>query len=309
LSEIAENAADGSVTGMANFESKEVLVTSPQFDRVRRLALSLAGIEIIERHRDLLRRRCRRAGIIDSAGLEALIGAAEAGEESAGQRMISLLTTSFTGFFRNPWHFDAAAEHAVRPIERRGHARLWCAASATGEEPYSLAMALIDVTGREDPPASILATDINSDALALAERGEYDEPALRSLANGQRARFFGESAGARCWRIAQPARSLVEFRLLNLISEAWPLEGPFDVVFCCNLLMYLETRRRCAILERMAALIGPDSLLILDPTEHPGQAAHLFGPSVKGVYTRGPSPHVGRVLSRVHYVGVGMEIL
>ena len=81
-------------------------------------------------------------------------------------------------------------------------------------------------------------------------------------------------------------RRLVEFRALNLASEAWPVEGPFDVIFCRNVLMYLETCHRYAVLERMASLLAPDGLLILDPTEHLGKAGHLFTPAADGVYSR-----------------------
>ena len=115
----------------------------------------------------------------DPGGFEALLHAAEDGDQRAGRQLIGLLTTNFTGFFRHPWHFDIAAEHALRAVHRRGAARLWSAAAATGEEPYSLAMALIDIFRCDNPPVTILATDVDDDALAVARRGEYDERAVR----------------------------------------------------------------------------------------------------------------------------------
>ncbi len=269
-------------------------ISNEQFDRVRRLSLSLAGIELAERHRELLISRCRRIRIDDNAGFDELLTAAEAGDAPARQRLIGLLTTSHTGFFRNAWHFDIAAEHALQAIHHRGKARLWSAAAATGEEPYSLAMALIDAARRDDPPATILATDINFQVLDFAQRGEYGEASLRSLEPGQRARFFSDSAGSGRWRISAAARRLIEFLQLNLNSEVWPVDGPFDVVFCRNLLMYLETRRRSSVLQRMASLIAPDGLLILDPAEHLGEARHLFGPGNNGVYPRPAARHSGR---------------
>ena len=182
-----------------------VMLTNEQFDRTRKLALRLAGIELCDRHRELLSRRSRRLGIRDAAGIEALLGAAEKGDTQANRQLIGLVTTNFTGFFRHPRHFDAAAEHALRAVQRRGRARLWSAAAATGEEPYSIAMALIEVFRREDPPATILATDIDADALAVAKRGEYGDRALKALEPERRKRFFGEAvAGRRCIR---PARA------------------------------------------------------------------------------------------------------
>jgi len=261
------------------------MLTSEQFDRTRKLALRLAGIELCERHRELLASRSRRLRLPHTAGIEGLLSAAEEGDPLASRQLIGLVTTNFTGFFRHPRHFEIAAEHALRAAHRRGQARLWSAAAATGEEPYSIAMALIEVSGCEDPPATILATDIDADVLAAAARGEYGERALKAVEPERRERFFREVvAGCRC--LSPVVRRLVEFRALNLAEVVWPAEGPFDVIFCRNVLMYLEACHRYAVVERLASLLAPDGLLILDPTEYLGKAGHLFTPGADGVYSR-----------------------
>jgi chemotaxis protein methyltransferase CheR len=258
--------------------------------------------------------------MIDPGGFEALLHAAEDGDERAGRQLIGLLTTNFTGFFRHPWHFHIAAEHALRAVHRRGVARLWSAAAATGEEPYSLAMALIELFQCDNPPVSILATDVDAEALAVARRGEYDERGLRPATAGDRSRrrevvqgaathqvrpacaghyeegisglssercahFFVRSEGPR-WSVTPAVRRFVEFRELNLAERSRAVEGPFDVVFCRNVLMYLEASRRHAVLERIASLLTPEGLLMLDPTEHPGPAGSWFRPVADGVYSR-----------------------
>jgi chemotaxis protein methyltransferase CheR len=267
------------------------MLSNQQFDRARRLASSLAGIELLDRHRELVCRRSRRLGILDSAGLDSLLGAAEEGEPSAAQKLLCLLTTRFTGFFRHPRHFEIAAAHALRAARERGGAGLWSAAAATGEEPYSLAMALIEILQREDPPVTILATEISEEALAVARSGKYGESALGGLTPEQRARFFRESGCTKLWTLAPEVQRMVEFHALNLIAPAWPLVGEFDVIFARNVLMYLEAGCRQAILDRMAALLAPDGLLVLDPVEHPGPAERLFAPVKDGIYTlRSSSP-------------------
>jgi len=268
------------------------MLTGEQFERTRQLALRLAGIELLERHREVLGRRSRRLGIHDGAGFEALLNRADDDDPTAIRQFVGLLTTNFSGFFRHPRHFELAAEHALWAVHRRGAARLWSAAAATGEEPYSLAMALIEVFQRHDPPVTILATDIDEDALAIARQGEYAEPALSALATGHRTRFFSQATNARHWRISQTVRDLVEYRELNLADLVWPIAGPFDVVFCRNVLMYLDASHRYAVLERMASVLAPDGMLILDPTEHLGKADHLFAPGTNGVY-------LGRQASRI----------
>lgn len=272
------------------------MLTTEQFDRTRRLASSLAGIELVERHRNLLHRRSRRLGIRDDAGLDALLDAAEEGKSSATQQLLCLLTTKFTGFFRHPRHFEIAAEHALQVTHQRGQARLWSAGTATGEEAWSLAMALIEVLQSDNPPISIFATDIDVEAVATAQRGEYGAASLQTLSQARRERFLSETTVSQRWCVTPAVRSRVEFRTLNLVSEKWPLEGLFDVIFCRNVLMYLEACHRYAALERMASLLAPDGLLILDPAEHLGQAAHLFGPGGDGVYLPRRAPCPQRIL-------------
>ncbi len=246
--------------------------------------MSLAGIELVERHRELLGHRSRRLGIPDSAGLESLLDAVEQGETAARQKFVCLLTTKFTGFFRHPRQFQIAAQHAFRVAQQRGRAHLWSAAAATGEEPYSLAMALIEVFGGDASPASILATDVDPEALAIAQRGEYSEAALQGLEPSRRERFLCKADVPRSWVVAPGVCRLVEFRPLNLASPDWPVEGLFDVIVCRNVLMYLEACHRCAVLERIAALLAADGLLMIDPTEHLGKAGHLFTAEADAVF-------------------------
>jgi chemotaxis protein methyltransferase CheR len=279
------------------------MLTQGQFERTRRLALRLAGIELLERHRQLLARRSGRLGIDAQGGFDALLDAVEEGQPTATRRLVGLVTTNFTGFFRHPGHFEAAAAHALRAAQRRGEARLWSAAAATGEEAYSLALALIQVFGLEDPPVSILATDIDAEALAAAESGEYGESALRGLEPGQRARFFTAAASVGRWAIAPAVRRLVEFRLVNLAEVVWPIDGPFDVIFCRNVLMYLEAGHRHGALVRVATLLAPEGLLILDPTEHVGNAEPLFASRGDGIFSFREKVGSGRARTGVGTAG------
>jgi|GEM_PF-1391869 len=261
------------------------MVTDELFDRTRRLALELTGIELFERHREILQSRGRRLGIQDVARLDSMLSAAEAGDPVATRQFVGMVITPFTAFFRHPWHFDIAAEKALWAAHRWGRARVWSAGVATGEEPYSLAMALIEVFRRDDPPVSIVATDIDLDALASAEQGTFGIGTLQSLNMERIDRFFTENNAMR-WSVSPTVRRLVKFRTLNLAADTWLVDGPFDVVLCRNVLMYLETGRRYLALERMALLLAPDGLLIMDPAEYPGNAGHLFKPEGDGVYSR-----------------------
>jgi chemotaxis protein methyltransferase CheR len=262
------------------------MLTTEQFEQARNLALRLAGIELVDRHRDILYRRSQRLGVLEGKELDALLRAADDGDPTASQRLISLFTTNLTGFFRHPSHFELAAQHLLRISRNRGQARCWSAAASTGEEPYSLAMALSEIFELTEPPVSVLATDIDLEALAVARQGEYSERALAGLSEERLERFFTRTTANR-WAVGPAVRRLVEFAELNLAEVAWQsIEGPFDVIFCRNVLMYLEVSYRYSVAERLASLMAPDGLLILDPTEHLAKANHFFGSLSAGVYSR-----------------------
>ncbi len=153
-----------------------------------------------------------------------------------------------------------------------------------------MAIALIEAFQTEQLPVEILATDIDAEALAAAERGEYGELSLRALTPARRDRFFVETQTGRRWTIRPGLRSTVAFAQLNLVNPSWPVVEPFDVIFCRNVLMYLQPVQRVPVLERMAGLLAPEGLLMLDPAEHPGRAEHLFVRHSEGVYSRRQEP-------------------
>jgi len=166
-----------------------------------------------------------------------------------------------------------------------------------------MALAVLEVFECDDPRVRILATDVDAEALALARYGEYGEAALQTLSAARRVRFFTEDKAARRWSVAPALRRLVDFRALNLIGVEWPVEGPFDVIFVRNVLMYFEVGHRYAVLEQMASLLAPDGLLLLDPAEHLGNAAHWYAPGADGVYSRRRSlPLPRRTVRELHGV-------
>ena len=258
------------------------VLSDEDFERLRRLGHRLAGLELRERHRKLLERRLGRHGA-DGKLLASWVDAADGGEPAAVRRMIDLLTTKHTSFFRHPMQFDMAAEHLLWAAHRRGRAVAWSAAAATGEEPYSLAMAVLEVFRGESAPVRILATDIDEDALARARRAEYGARSVRDLDTRRRARFLVANTESP-WEIAPFVRDLVEFHALNVVGGSPGSSQPLDVVFCRNVLMYLAEAERIHVIERIATVLAPDGLLFIDPTEHLGGAAHLFSARGAGVH-------------------------
>jgi len=145
-------------------------------------------------------------------------------------------------------------------------------------EPYSIAIVLqeaIDKWGLMD--ARILATDINSAVLETAKAGVYDLSTLEDLSKARRLQWFESQRGAEkaSVRVRQPLREMISFRQLNLMGE-WPMKGPFDIIFCRNVVIYFDRQLQLQLFRRFAQMLRPEGLLILGYSESLGSAAHDF---------------------------------
>jgi chemotaxis protein methyltransferase CheR len=259
------------------------------FERVRRLIYQRAGISLHAGKQAMvysrLSRRLRELGHRSFGSylqwLEAATGAAG---EPEWQEFVNCLTTNLTSFFREDHHFSVLAAELTR---RKGKSlRIWCNAASTGEEPYSLAMTVIEALGpRAD--VKILCSDIDTKVLASAERGVYAADA-RGLGPERLRRHFmrGTGANSGAIRVKPELRQLAEFRVLNLMDERWALGEPFDIVFCRNVMIYFDAPTQRRVLERMHRVMQPDGLLFAGHSENFSDSRDLFRLRGKTVYER-----------------------
>ena len=267
----------------------EFSFSAADFDRVRQLIHQRAGISLHEGKRAMvysrLSRRLREVGHSTFAAyLQALEHASGAAGAQEWQEFINCLTTNLTSFFREEHHFPVLAEELAR---RKGSAlRIWCNAASTGEEPYSLAMTAIESLGTA-ADVSILCSDIDTRVLATAERGIYDAN-VRGLSPQRMRQHFQRGTGANSGsiRVKPELRTLLEFRLVNLMDEHWGLGAPFDIVFCRNVMIYFDQATQRRVLERMHREIAPNGLLFAGHSENFGSARDLFRLRGKTVYER-----------------------
>jgi len=197
------------------------------------------------------------------------------------QDFVNALTTNLTRFFREDHHF----EHLVRHVEDlmvrrprlgadgRPRLRLWSAGCSSGQEPYTMALALLQALPdlrRWD--FRILATDIDTDVLAQARTGLYQPADLDGLAAERRRLFENTPDGLA--RIPAAARAVVAFKPLNLMSR-WPMKGPFDAIFCRNVVIYFDKPTQTALFDRMVTLLAPEGCLYIGHSET--LQAHLLG--------------------------------
>ncbi len=269
---------------------KEFQFTQADFERVRAMIRRSAGIALADGKQEMvysrLARRLRATGIASFSHYLDLLD--RDSSTSEWQSFTNAMTTNLTAFYREPHHFPVLAEHA------RKHAPLtvWCAASSTGEEPYSIAMTLCDAYGTLEPPVRIVATDIDTDVLATAALGVYPAERVTSLPGAQLKRFFLRGRGSQSGmvRIRPEVRRLVEFMPLNLLAPRWPLSTPFDVIFCRNVMIYFDKPTQRQILARFVPLMKPDALLFAGHSENFLYASEALRLRGKTVYELASAP-------------------
>jgi chemotaxis protein methyltransferase CheR len=178
--------------------------------------------------------------------------------------MIDALTTNFTGFFREPVHFDFLRRSVLPSLD--GRVRAWSAACATGEEPYTMAIACLEELGRTAlDRVRILATDISTRALETAGAAVYPPERCEGIAPAAAARYLVRGHSGRL-RVRSEVRGMVEFRRLNLI-EPFPPVGSFHVIFCRNVMIYFDRPTREGLVRRLAQCLEPGGWLFTGHAE------------------------------------------
>jgi len=271
----------------ADAASHEFTFSNGDFTRVQKLIYQRAGISLHDGKRAMvysrLSRRLRETGDRSFADyLNGLERASGASAEVEWQEFINCLTTNLTSFFREEHHFHALAE-ALKPLAGRP-IRVWCNAASTGEEPYSIAMTLLEGGCGN---ARLLATDIDTKVLATAQRGVYaaDSRGL-SPQRLQKHLMRGTGANAGFMRVKPELQKMIEFRTFNLMAAQWSLGEPFDMVFCRNVMIYFDHETQRRVLEHIHAVMKPGSLLFVGHSENFTDSRDLFVLQGKTIYKR-----------------------
>lgn len=267
-----------------------------QFARLSTVVQRHLGLRLSGERRSVIEARLLR--IMEQLGVrdvEELFKRHFSGSDASHEllhRLADHVTTSHTHFFREPHHFEHFARQALPEAIRRHtqdrDLRVWCAAAATGQEPYELAMYMMDVLGAEYPrwKAGLLATDVSRRALDIAEAGLYDASDAEKLPPDQRRKYVAAHPGGGV-AIRDAVKKEVTFRQLNLLDARYPFVRPMDIVFCRNVIMYFEDAVQAQVLERIAQVMTPNGILYLGPTESPNRLSARFQRIGPGIFRRG----------------------
>lgn len=271
-------------------------MTPQEFDYLRKLLRERSGLVLSAEKQYLAESRllpvARRHGMSTLAELIGRLKAAATAPFAA--EVVEAMTTNETFFFRDkvPFeHFrDTVMPALIAARAREKRIRIWCAAASTGQEPYSLAMALKGMGAvLAGYRVEILATDLSSDVLARAKSGIYSQfEVQRGLPIQLLVKYFtqvGEN-----WQIAPEIRDMVQFRSLNLLNDFSPL-GTFDVMFCRNVLIYFDQPTKTDVLNRLARQMPSDGYLLLGAAETVVGLTDAFKPVAdkRGLYAPNPA--------------------
>ena len=274
-------------TDAANIVEGEFSFTLGDFRRIAGLLYEQAGVTLTDSKASLvysrLAKRLRFLGLSSFIDYCAMVASPSGVDER--RAMLNALTTNVTRFYREPHHFDHLRDDVLKPaldhLRAGGRMRLWSAACSSGQEPYSMALTILSLLP-EAPSLDIkiLATDIDTRILAQGREGLYPEDLIAPIPASFRDRWMHrDTEDPRSWRIGPEARALVTFKELNLIGH-WPVSGPFDAIFCRNVVIYFDEPTQEKVWSRFIPLLAPEGHLYIGHSER-------VGPTVSGVRSDG----------------------
>jgi chemotaxis protein methyltransferase CheR len=248
--------------------------TAEDFRRIASMLYEMAGITLTDSKTALvysrLAKRLRLLGLPNFREYCKLIESPEGVEER--HNMLTALTTNVTRFFREPHHFDHFLQHVIEPaldsVRRGARLRIWSAGCSSGQEPYSMALTILSAL--PDAPSydvKILATDIDTNVIAKGIAASYAEELVEAIPSNVRSKWMERDPNdSRSWRMGEAVRSLVAFKPLNLMGD-WPMKGPFQAIFCRNVVIYFDEPTQDRIFRRFHGLLTPGGRLYVGHSE------------------------------------------
>lgn len=262
---------------MINFQ-----LSDSDFEKFKELIYREAGIHLTEMKKALvqarLTKRIRALGLVSFSDYHRYL--LENSEEEM-VNFINSITTNKTEFFRESKHFEFINDFVLPNLEEKkvNRIRIWSAGCSTGEEPYTLAITVLEYfRDRALPDVKILATDIDTTVLEKGQRGIYREDQLVNMDRDLIQRYFlrgkGEDAGH--YQVKDFVKRLVFFRRLNLQMDAYPMKGPFHMIFCRNVIIYFDKDTQKRLFERFYRYLDDDGYLFIGHSENISNLTNRF---------------------------------
>jgi chemotaxis protein methyltransferase CheR len=260
------------------------ILNQGEFSFICQYVYDYAGIVLNESKREMLYRRFAR--IVRDRKLDSFSAYCKLLKKNPEQEknyFINAVTTNLTSFFREKHHFDHLTEHELPALLKTNsnskQIRIWSSACSTGEEPYSIAIGINEAlkTLARAWDVKVLATDIDSNVLATAQQGIYDQDKIDNLSDSLKSKYFNQGKGKNTSliKVATELTDLITFKQLNLLDD-WPMQRQFDVIFCRNVLIYFDKSTQQELFARFYDCLKPGGLLLLGHSENLGAFQSYF---------------------------------
>ena len=256
-----------------DFEKKEFPFTDKDFSFIQELVAERTGIVLSDIKRTMvysrIARRIRDCGVSDFSEYCDLL---RSGDESELVSFTNAITTNLTSFFREPHHFEYLAKTVLPELEKNKtnkRIRIWSAGCSSGEEPYTIAMTVLDhFKNKPDWDIKILASDLDFDMVERASKGVYKEERVTGLDKKHLKNYVKIGKGKQQGMVKMDQRliDMISFKQLNLLHE-WPFKGPFDFMFCRNVVIYFNKDTQKDLFDRYADLLPEDAPLFIGHSE------------------------------------------
>ncbi|MCE1226824.1 MAG: methyltransferase domain-containing protein [Geobacteraceae bacterium] len=267
-------------------DKHEFRFTLADFRQICRLIYERAGIKLSDSKTSMVYSRLsRRLRVLGLASFAEYLQLLEQGSEAEWTVFVGSLTTHLTSFYREPHHFPIMVKH-VASHARNGKALLWSCATSTGEEPYTMAIAVAEHFESFNPPVRILATDVDTGVLEMASEGVYPVDRVRDLPERTVKKYFLKGSGEHAGfvRVRPELQRMISFHQLNLLSPVWPLKEQYDAIFCRNVMIYFDRPTQQKVLSKCLRHLKPDGLFFTGHSENLNYAADLFQSCGNTVY-------------------------
>ncbi len=276
---------------MMIMNEREFHFTKYDFERLRQLVNEHTGIKLSDHKQEMLysrlSRRLRALNLNSFSNYYKLLQT-DGGEELV--HFINAVTTNLTAFFREPHHFKLLEEVLLPQLLVKKQAtrrlRIWSAGCASGEEAYSIAMVVKEVVP-SDWDVKILATDLDSQVLEKGKQGVYEKTRISGISSMRLHRWFnkGSDYAAGQLQVVPELQELIAFKHLNLMGM-WPMQGPFDIIFCRNVVIYFEKSTQQVLFERFANILDNKGYLLIGHSENLFQLSTRFRLLQQTVYVK-----------------------
>lgn len=252
----------------------EVKISQNQFDHISRTVYDFCGIRLTQEKQTLVNSRLtKRLNTLRLNDFDEYLELVEKDRNEFSQ-MIDSLTTNKTDFFREIQHFEFLRKK-ILPNLRSRKLRIWSAACSSGEEPYSISMLLHEaLPSIRNWDIKILATDISNHILEKAKKAEYDDEQTADVSPNLRQKYFTRTPAGK-YAVLDSVKNLVRFARLNLMGE-WKMQGPFDVIFCRNVMIYFDKETQGNLVNRFYDLVSPGGHLFIGHSESLNGIAHNY---------------------------------